>query len=167
MSLIPDDAIFIVMEDVDKVDQAPKKSLLRKFPKSSNKGTLLLAAGSLLVVLAGIATGWLFTGSSVGMKSKALSGVAPGAERSMTEAGITDEELFPDTAEGILEEGGIDGEGTHHLVREGGPSKYLYLTSTVIDLQGFMGKSVMVWGRTLSGQQAGWLMDVGKIKVIE
>jgi hypothetical protein len=66
-----------------------------------------------------------------------------------------------------LEEGGIDGEGTHHLVRDGGPSKSVYLTSTVIDLDSFAGKKVKVWGETISARKAGWLMDVGKIKIIE
>jgi len=34
-------------------------------------------------------------------------------------------------------------------------------------LQSFVGKKVMVWGQTIAAQQAGWLMDVGKIKVTE
>ena len=150
----------------EEQDSKKGKSLLIKFPKAKNKGTLLLAAGSLLVVLCGVVTGWLLSGGSLANGGDSKD-VAPGAERTETEAGITDEELFPDSAEGMLEEEGINGEGTHHLVRDGGPSKYLYLTSTVIDLQAFIGKNVMVWGETLSGQQAGWLMDVGKIKVVE
>jgi hypothetical protein len=48
-----------------------------------------------------------------------------------------------------------------------GEDKYVYLTSTVIDLQSFVGKKVKVWGETLSGLHAGWLMDVGKIKVVK
>jgi len=53
------------------------------------------------------------------------------------------------------------------LERTGGASQNVYLTSTVIDLQSFVGKNVQVWGDTLSGQKAGWLMDVGKIKTVE
>jgi hypothetical protein len=41
------------------------------------------------------------------------------------------------------------------------------LTSTVIDLASFEGKKVKVWGQSLSGRKAGWLMDVGKVKVVE
>ncbi len=66
-----------------------------------------------------------------------------------------------------MEEGGIDGEGTYHLVRDGGPTKNVYMSSTVIDLGQFKGKKVQVWGQTISGKKAGWLMDVGKIKVLE
>jgi hypothetical protein len=48
-----------------------------------------------------------------------------------------------------------------------GEHKYVYLTSSVVDLQSFVGKKVQVWGETLAGQSAGWLMDVGKVKVID
>lgn len=162
--------ILDVMEQKDqtvKVDETPKaqEPLLKKFPKSENKSTLLLIAGSLLVVLAGVASGWILSGRSQGSSAPETS--APQVEKTAMEEGITDEETFRDSAEGILEEGGIDGEGTHHLVREGGPSKYAYLTSTVIDLEQYVGKKVMVWGETISARHAGWLMDIGRIKVIE
>jgi hypothetical protein len=90
-----------------------------------------------------------------------------GVEVSETEAGLTDNGNFSDTAEGILVEGGIEGEGTYHLDRGTGPTKYVYLTSSVFDLQSFVGKKVQVWGETISGLHAGWLMDVGKLKVID
>ncbi len=151
----------------DKIQKEGKVGLLKKFPKKAGQNNLSLIVGALLVVLAGIGTGWAVSGSSLGRGEGAPSDVAPGAEKSLTEAGLADEETFRDSAEGILEDGGIDGEGTHHLVREGGPSKYAYLTSTVIDMQPFVGKKVMIWGETISAKTAGWLMDVGKIKVIE
>ncbi|MCX7928222.1 MAG: hypothetical protein N2558_00865 [Patescibacteria group bacterium] len=81
------------------------------------------------------------------------------------EAGIIDASKFSTSAQGLLVEGGINGEGTHHLQRPGGVSQNVYLTSTVIDLQTFVGKNVTVWGDTISGMNAGWLIDVGKIKV--
>lgn len=125
----------------------------------------------LVIVVLGVATGWfLSSGATLPGRggSKAPKGVAaPGAEDAAGEAGLADESTFRDSAEGKLERGGINGEGTHHLVREGGESKYVYLTSTVIDLDSFAGKEVQVWGETISGQQAGWLMDVGKIKVVK
>lgn len=145
-----------------------KESILKKFPKKDSKGTILLVAGSLLVVLAGVGSGWLLSvGAKGGGLESEVSGVAPGGQKSQVEAGISDEATFKDSAEGILEEGGIDGEGTYHLVREGGPTKYVYLTSTVIDLESFKGKTVKVWGETISAIRAGWLMDVGRIKVLE
>lgn len=140
----------------------PKVDLVKEFPKKSFKGTTMMALGAFLVVLAGVGTGYFLSGRSLGESSKE---VAPGAEASATEAGLSDEATFRDSAEGTLESGGVDGEGTHHLVREGGESQYVYLTSTVIDLESYVGKKVTVWGETISARKAGWLMDVGKIKV--
>ncbi len=144
-------------------------SVLKKFPKSNMKQNSLLVVGSILVVLAGVGSGWMLSGGVSGKTTSQapVEGVAPGAEKSPMEAGVEDDESFPDTAEGMLVEGGIEGEGTHHLDRDLGPQKYVYLTSTVIDLEGFKGKKVQVWGETIAAQQAPWLMDVGKIKVVE
>ncbi|MEK7188342.1 MAG: hypothetical protein AAB685_00635 [Patescibacteria group bacterium] len=128
----------------------------------------MVLSGLLALVLigGGILAGWYISGNSSKNGIKDSSSVSK-VKSSDTEAGIVDEKTFSDTAEGTLEEGGIEGEGTYHLVREGGPARYVYLTSTVIDLASFKGKKVKVWGQTLSGRKAGWLMDVGKIKVIE
>jgi len=143
---------------------AQKAQVLKKLPTNNLKTTAIYALAALLIVGAGIGTGWALSGRGKISGNKNLpSTTKPGAK----EAGIADEATFRDTAEGILESGGIDGEGTHHLVREGGPSKYVYLTSTVIDLESFAGKNVQVWGETISAQKAGWLMDVGKVKVLE
>jgi hypothetical protein len=151
------------------LDQEGASSFVKKFPKDSPKKMAIYIVSALLVVLAGIGTGWLLSGGASGSRL-VRSGdekAAPGARQNGQEAGVEDESTFSDTAEGVLEAGGIDGEGTHHLVREGGESKYVYLTSTVIDLESFVGKNVQVWGETIAAQQAGWLMDVGKIKVQE
>ena len=69
--------------------------------------------------------------------------------------------------EGTLVKGGIDGEGSHHLLREGGESQTVYLTSSIIDLSLFVDKQVKVWGQTFEAQKAGWLMDVGRLEVLE
>jgi len=81
--------------------------------------------------------------------------------------GIKDDKTFDTTAEGYLTEGGIDGEGSHSLLREGGVSQTVYLTSSVTDLDKLVGMRVKVWGETFKGQTAGWLMDVGRVQVIE
>ncbi|MCL4397712.1 hypothetical protein M1403_01645 [Patescibacteria group bacterium] len=85
-----------------------------------------------------------------------------------TEEGVKDASTFKDTATGTLQEndGKITNEGTHVLVRDGGPSQNVYLTSSVIDLSKYVGKKVQIWGETFQGQKAGWLMDVGRIKVL-
>lgn len=80
-------------------------------------------------------------------------------------AGIVDKKTFKDSAEGILREGGIDGEGNFHLERPGGTSQNAYLTSSTVDLSNYIGKKVKVWGQTFSGQKAGWLMDVGLVEI--
>lgn len=151
-------------QPVQQVQQAVQP-VVKKFPKFNLKGNLPLVIGVVLVILAGVGTGWLLSGRGGG--SGPGSQTAPGAQSGAKEAGLADESTFKDSAEGVLEEGGVDGEGTHHLVRPGGASQNVYLTSTVIDLQSFVGKKVMVWGQTIAAQEAGWLMDVGKIKVVE
>jgi len=143
----------------------PKGTVLKSFPKGPSKATLMMVVGAAAVVLAGVTTGWLISGRP-GISGSAKE-AAPGATTSATEAGIADEATFRDSAEGLLVEGGIEGEGTHHLDRDLGEEKYVYLTSTVIDLESFVGKKIQVWGETISARKAGWLMDVGKVKVID
>ena len=80
--------------------------------------------------------------------------------------GVQDEKTFKDSADGYLEIGGIDGEGSHRLLRAGGASQTVYLTSSVTDLDKFDGMQVKVWGETFKGQKAGWLMDVGRVQIV-
>jgi len=122
--------------------------------------------GAFLVVLAGVVTAWLLS-SKVMNKSGSSGRAAPGVKVTSTEAGKLDPSIKYDTAEGTLKEGGINGEGTYHLEREGGASKNVYLTSSMVDLSLFTGKKVEIWGETLASKKAGWLMDVAKIKVTE
>lgn len=79
--------------------------------------------------------------------------------------GSNDTSTFTDTTEGVLKEGGIEGEGQFHLVRPGGESQNVYLTSSLVDLSLFVDKKVKVWGQTQKAQTAGWLMDVGRVEV--
>jgi len=74
--------------------------------------------------------------------------------------GQKNEKLCPDIAEGTMREGGIDGEGTHHLQRKGGKDQNVYLTSSTVDLELVENKKVKVWGKTYAAETAGWLMDV-------
>ncbi len=142
-----------------------REDVLNKLPGTSTNVKLLLGAVGLLIVIVGVGLGWKLSGKGGGLLGS--SQVAPGAKSGPSEAGLSDSAAFPDTATGELKEGGIAGEGTHHLVRPGGDSQNVYLTSTVIDLASFTGKKVQVWGQTIKGRKAGWLMDVGKIKVVQ
>ena len=79
--------------------------------------------------------------------------------------GSADEKAFNTSATGVLDKGGLNGEGTHKLVRPGGISQTVYLTSSVIDLDLLVNHQVTIWGETFKGQKTGWLMDVGRAKV--
>jgi hypothetical protein len=143
-----------------------EKPLVKPIPKNRlSKSSLFLILGAFLIVLAGVATGWFLSGKTMASKSGQPK-VSSQITNTPSEAGIADAATFKDTAEGTLQTGGIKGEGTHHLDRGTGESKYVYLTSTVIDLDQFVGKKVQVWGETSAAKSAGWLMDVGKIKVV-
>src|SRR5688572_16699354 len=108
-------------------------------PTSKNKSTLII--GCFIVVSLGILTGKLISTKVLGSSGES-STVAPGAKVSNDEAGMLDSTVKYDNAVGTLVEGGTGNEGTHHIEREGGPSKNVYLTSSVIDLQSFVGKKV-------------------------
>jgi hypothetical protein len=84
-----------------------------------------------------------------------------------TIVGSNDTKTFKDVATGTLKNGGIDGEGQFHLVRVGGDSQNVYLTSSSVDLSKFVDKKIKVWGQTQAAKYAGWLMDVGRLEVLE
>jgi len=132
---------------------------------SKPKIPFLMVVIAVVVVGLGVLSGYFLTKGKI--LGRATGGSQVQIQVTKDEAGINNPAAIPDTAEGALEEGGISGEGTHHLVRPGGVSQTVYLTSSVIDLQSFVGKKVQVWGLTVSGKKAGWLMDVGKVKVLQ
>jgi hypothetical protein len=74
---------------------------------------------------------------------------------------------FADSAVGVIKKGGVNGEGTHTLDREGGVDQDAALTSSVVDLDLFIDKKVEVDGETNASNKAGWFMDVGSIKILE
>jgi len=97
--------------------------------------------------------------------NKKTTNSSSGTKSSLQSAGVVDKKTFKDSVEGILREGGIDGEGNFHIERPGGVSQNAYLTSSTVDLSNYVGKKVKVWGQTFSGQKAGWLMDVGLVEI--
>lgn len=120
-----------------------------------------LYIGALIIILSGILSGYFLS------QSNKTGGSIPGVTQSDKVVGSEDKAAFPDSAEGTMEEGGINGEGTHKLIRPGGDSQTVYLTSSVIDLDQFAGKKVKVWGQTLTAEKAGWFMDVGRVEITE
>jgi hypothetical protein len=138
----------------------PKKE--RKLPRFLLPLVIILG-----IIFCGTVSGYFLAGRRGGMGLSSPSQLAPGTELKGQEFGSKDTSAFPDTAVGVLEKGGIDGEGTHKLIREGGESQTAYLTSSLVDLDPLVGKKVQVWGETFKAQKAGWLMDVGRVKVLE
>jgi hypothetical protein len=142
-------------------------------PKKGKKGKMFL--GIFLVIILGIGSGYALTmmtgkgATASGLKEeKGLKReVSTDEIKAGTKVGIADEKTFRDSAEGTVEKGGIDGEGSHKLIRPGGEDQTLFMTSSVIDLDQFNGRKVKVWGETIGAQKAGWLMDVGKLEVLE
>lgn len=143
-----------------KAGTSPVVPLEEPKPRSSVKVFFLVYG---LLVLLGVGTGYLLSRSSVGSPVQDNAGYI----KTETVAGISDEKTFKDSAEGTLEKGGINGEGTHKLVREGGESQTAYLVSSVVDLDQYIGKKVKVWGETFAAEKASWLMDVGKIEILQ
>lgn len=126
--------------------------------KKRKKGIYL---GAIIIIVAGIFTGYFLSQS----KTTSLGGSKIIETNKVV--GSTDTKVFKDSAEGVLEKGGINGEGTHKLIRPGGESQTVYLTSSVIDLNKFVGKKVKAWGETQAAEKAGWFMDVGRLEIMQ
>lgn len=121
-----------------------------------------------LAIILGIGTGYLLN-SYFSAKSSitAVTNIDSSKIKVGDVVGADNDKAFPDNAEGVLEKGGLDGEGSHKLLRSGGASQTAYLTSSIVDLDAFVGHRVRVWGETFAAQKAGWLMDVGRVEVLE
>jgi hypothetical protein len=139
--------------------------------KSKNGVFIILC---LLALVGGSATGIGLSklnakedAGSISESGEPLQQVASGNVKEGDVFGSQEEKDFKDSAEGYLQVGGLDGEGSHKLLREGGQSQTVYLTSSSTDLDKFDGMKVKVWGETFKGQKAGWLMDVGRVKIVE
>ena len=115
--------------------------------------------GAFLVVIVGVGSAWLISGKMM------VGGSNPstlGTKIISGEVGILDSNIKYANAVGVLKEGGIDSKK-----HSGWAFGTVYLTSSVIDLQGYVGEKIEIWGETISSKKAGWLMDVAKIKIIK
>ena len=138
-------------------------------PKKTAKFFAKIVPLLLIIVLigAGIFTGLML--SSVN-KSKASQGNVLSEENLAPEIKENFSQTFKDEAEGIVEKNDDFekyAQGPWKLIRTGGESQTAYLTSSVMDLDEFIGKKVKVYGETFGSDQVSWLMDVGKVEVIE
>lgn len=146
------------------------QSLVHDFNPTSSKFAFSpkIALIFVVILLLGLGSGYLLSkNSNGGIATKTSGGVPSSSSISKgTTFGSNDISTFKDTAEGVLKQGGIDGEGAFHLVRPGGDSQNVYLTSSSVDLSKLIDKNIKVWGQTQKAQHAGWLMDVGRVEVL-
>lgn len=156
-------------ESVTRSEAPIMKEFVSEPKKSFLKEIFLPALLIVIVILAGSLTGYLLSGKSTG--SAAIRKLTGGAEmvESAKEMGIKDTGTFKDASEGRLEVNDDTNvsEGSHKLIRPGGPSKTAYLTSSAVDLNQFIDKCVEIQGQTFAAQKAGWLMDVGWIRLLD
>lgn len=128
---------------------------------ASKKSNLIIPI--VIAVILGIGTGVFLT------KQKSTASVNGIPKIIQTEKIIgSTAKNFKDNAEGILQrnDSKVITEGTHKLVR-GDESQTVYLTSSVVDLDKYAGSKIKAWGETFKGQKAAWLMDVGKIEILQ
>ncbi len=143
---------------------------MHNFNDKNSKNPFSLKYVIVLVVIIGLGFGSGFILSKISpnlIQDNALpSPVGKNAIEKGKTYGSNDTSTFKDSTEGVLKEGGIEGEGQYHLVRPGGDSQNVYVTSSLVDLSLFLNKKIKVWGETQTAQKAGWLMDVGRVEVL-
>lgn len=164
---------FTPESEIVKEDKSERQSTMaKKQDKTMQLFPVLII--TIAVVLAGVASGWGVSRVTAGTSSKTTA--SSPETRIEADAGNLEEgkvygEQQPaddwDKVEGFLVAGGLDGEGSHHILREGGPTRTVYVTSSYIDLDPFVGHQVEVQGETYAAQKAAWLMDVGLVKVVK
>lgn len=134
---------------------------------------ILFVIVPVLSIFLGVGTGFMLAQASPSKNSTASSNISEESsiKEHVEQVQQKDAASFRDKAEGLIEKNDIsDGEnfasGTHKLIR-GDESQTAYLTSSVLDLNEYTGKKVTVYGETFSSSQVGWLMDVGRVEVVE
>ena len=143
-----------------RVVPLPEESIVQPVETDQKKMKIMIGGVYGLLALLGIGTGYL-------LSQKIPIAQKPGFINTGKVVGTTDSKTFRDSAEGTIEKDGIEGEGTHKLIREEGPSQTAYLTSSLINLDDYVGKKVKVYGETFAAEKVSWLMDVGKIELLE
>lgn len=157
-----------------KLKSLEEQEFTSKESSMSKQNRIILVASSLIAIIMGTLTGF----GAYQLKTKGQGGSGDGTTivQNLPEGqvqkgdifGVKDAGIFGENkAEGYLDKGGVDDEGSHRLLRPGGESQTVYLTSSVTDLDKFVGMNVKVAGETFKAQKAGWLMDVGQLEVLD
>lgn len=145
-----------------------KKSKSSKFIHTftDNSQFRVLSIILAIAIIAGIGTGYALasTQSSMGNNLISLPNEAPKTAQQ-------DTRTFRDFAEGKISKkpesksSEAYSEGTHLLIRDGAVP--VALTSSVVDLSEYENKKVKVYGETQKAVKEGWLMDVGKVEILQ
>lgn len=154
---------------MEKIDPLRKQVQTTTFTEDEKmtKQTKFIIGGVFVVMIGfGILTGYFISTSKKTSGSASTAAAGPTATGKNV-FGSADTKTFTDSATGTIEKGGISGEGTHKLIREGGASQTACLVSSVLDLDQFVGKKVKVTSKTMEAKSCPWLMDVGQIEVLE
>ncbi len=148
------------------IPEQENPTLLKPLVEKRPLNQVIVTVVFLVTILLGSLSGFLLAGTS--KSNSSLGNNSSTSEKSSgTVVGSSDTELYKDCAKGELvkNDGKITDEGSHKLIRVGGESQSVYLTSSVVDLDSFLNKTVEVCGETQKAQRAGWLMDVGIVKL--
>lgn len=152
-----------------QVDEFPTLRQNQELMNQKAKKTFIIIC--VFAIVAGVLTGF----GAFKLKNKNGANVAQVENVTVEDAnkvkngdvfGVKDKDTFADSATGYIEAGGIKGEGSHKLLREGGDSQTVALTSSVVDLDKLVGFEVKLYGETHKAEKAGWFMDVGRVEVI-
>ncbi len=167
---VVDDELLLEHNQKSPEQESILTTNIKKDSSMRNTSRLFIVL-TIIAVLSGVGTGFgsfkLFANKSTSTSDLALQELPSADKLSVGDTFGSKDESFKDSAEGYLEIGGLDGEGSHKLLRPGGASQTVYLTSSVTDLSELAGTEVKVWGETFKGQKAGWLMDVGRVEVLK
>lgn len=162
-----------VDSEVAMEEKKDDDSLMHEFKETEKNSFFSMKIVGLLlaVVLLGVGSGYFLAGGGAGGSSglRAGSDDSNGKVEKGKVYGEQDESQYKmkEVPEGVLKVGGFEGEGEFHIERGVDKSQWVYLNSTVLDLSQFVGKKVKVWGETQKAQKAGWLMDAGRVQMLE
>jgi hypothetical protein len=150
------------MEKIKPVQKPLQAQPETEEPVTKHNKYIIWSVFILMIVLGGM-TGYLISGK----KPSVSTGPAGPTVSGKNVFGSADTKTFTDSATGVIEKDGINGEGTHKLIREGGASQTACLVSSVLDLNEFVGKKVKVTSKTMDAKKCPWFMDVGRIELVQ
>jgi len=155
----------------EKTTSEKDNSLMHTFKEGKSSSSFFTTRLFVFVVIAallGVGSGYFLARSGGKTGISTLDRVTNAAKIKKGQIlGSDDLETFKDTTEGTVKKGGLGDEGSHSLIRPGGESQTVCLTSSLIDLDTLEGRKVKVWGETNTPKTCGWLMDVGRVQVLD